>query len=208
MTTLPRVGALVEGPGLLPVALRARQPGPHRRHGPRTASRPPGRPGSPRPWPGSGSTAAAKKKYKAYSLGMRQRLGLASALLRPAPAAGPRRTHQRDGPARDPGDTPPRPPAGGGGDDGVPFLAPAVRDRAGLFSHVGVMHRGKLLMQGMLDDLRASAVPQAPGRGGRPRPERRRCSPGLGMADVDREGSTSGGRRSTACSPKTAAARW
>ena len=49
-----------------------------------------------------GLTAAAKKKYKAYSLGMRQRLGLAWALLRPSPAPCPRRAHQRDGPAGHP----------------------------------------------------------------------------------------------------------
>ena len=64
------------------MAFRPRQSGQVRRHGPdgRSSTRPQR---IAEALARVGLTAAAKKKYKAYSLGMRQRLGLAWALLRP-----------------------------------------------------------------------------------------------------------------------------
>ena len=79
---LPHVGALVEGPAFYPW-LSGRQnlaridaAGPH-------GDRPGRRARIDHALERVGLTAAAKKRYRAYSLGMRQRLGLANALLRP-----------------------------------------------------------------------------------------------------------------------------
>ncbi len=79
---LPKVGALIEGPAFYPWLSGAQNlarfdaAGPDGERGTRRAriDEALGR---------VGLAAAAGKKYKAYSLGMRQRLGLASALLRP-----------------------------------------------------------------------------------------------------------------------------
>jgi ABC-2 type transport system ATP-binding protein len=79
---LPSVGALIDGPAFYPW-LSGRQ-----NLWRLDASGPDGRRSSRRSRIDDalarvGLTAAGKKKYKAYSLGMRQRLGLANALLRP-----------------------------------------------------------------------------------------------------------------------------
>jgi ABC-2 type transport system ATP-binding protein len=82
MQILPTVGALIEGPAFYPWLSGAQNlarfdaAGPHSDRRTRRAriDQALGR---------VGLTAAAGKKYKAYSLGMRQRLGLASALLHP-----------------------------------------------------------------------------------------------------------------------------
>ena len=79
-----------------------------------------------------GLTAAAGKRYRKYSLGMRQRLGLAAALLRPRellvldePTNGldPQGTREVRHLVRE---------ASGGGRDGLRLVAPAQRDRADL----------------------------------------------------------------------------
>src|SRR5258706_4722695 len=79
---LPSIGALIDGPAFYPW-LTGRQNlarldamGPDAQRSTRTS-----RVGEA--LARVGLTAAANKKYKAYSLGMRQRLGLANALLRP-----------------------------------------------------------------------------------------------------------------------------
>jgi ABC-type multidrug transport system ATPase subunit len=141
MSTLPQVGALVEGPAFYPwlsgrdnlARLDAMAP--------------------------DGLTAAAGKKYKAYSLGMRQRLGLASALLRPRqmlildePTNGmdPQGTREIRHLIRQLGEA-----------GTTVFLSshllPEIEQ---VCSHVGVMHRGKLLMQGPLSQLRETATPK------------------------------------------------
>jgi len=81
-TALPAVGALVEGPAFYPwldgrdnlERFDAAGPDPDRKHRRARVDEALER---------VGLSAAAGKKYKAYSLGMRQRLGLAGALLRP-----------------------------------------------------------------------------------------------------------------------------
>jgi ABC-type multidrug transport system ATPase subunit len=79
---LPRVGALVEGPAFHPHlsgwANLARLDAADRTADPRTAR---ARIGTA--LDRVGLAAAARKRYRAYSLGMRQRLGIAAALLQP-----------------------------------------------------------------------------------------------------------------------------
>ena len=84
-----------------------------------------------------GLAAAAGKKAKAYSLGMKQRLGLAAALLQPRRAAGPGRADQRARPAGHAGDPFPGTGVGGGRHHRLPLLPPARRDRAGLHARGG-----------------------------------------------------------------------
>ncbi len=186
MATLPHVGALVEGPAFYPWLsgyenlARLDAMGPdgrsstrERRIGEALAR--------------VGLSAAAKKKYKAYSLGMRQRLGLASALLRPRqllvldePTNGmdPQGTREIRHLIRQLGE-----------EGSTVFLSSHLLSEVEqVCSHVGVMHRGKLLMQGRLEELRASAIPKLrvetddPARAGQ-------ILTNLGMADVAREAS-------------------
>jgi ABC-2 type transport system ATP-binding protein len=150
---LPHVGALVEGPAWYPW-LSGRQnlsridaAGPDGQRATRRArvEEALGR---------VGLTAAGDKKYKAYSLGMRQRLGLASALLRP------RRLLVLDEPTN------------GMDPQGTREIRHLIRDLARdgstvflsshllseveqVCSHVAVMSLGKLLAQGTLADLQA-----------------------------------------------------
>jgi ABC-type multidrug transport system ATPase subunit len=185
MATLPRVGALVEGPAFYPWLsghdnlARIDAMGPDGQSSTREA-----RIGEA--LARVGLSAAAKKKYKAYSLGMRQRLGLASALLRPRqllvldePTNGmdPQGTREIRHLIRQLGE-----------EGSTVFLSShLLSEIEQVCSHVGVMHRGKLLMQGMLEELRAGAVPKLrvevddPARAGE-------LLAGLGMADVAREG--------------------
>jgi ABC-type multidrug transport system ATPase subunit len=186
MTTLPHVGALVEGPAFYPWLsghdnlARIDAMGPDGRSSTRerriadALAR-------------VGLSAAAKKKYKAYSLGMRQRLGLASALLRPRqllvldePTNGmdPQGTREIRHLIRQLGE-----------EGSTVFVSShLLSEIEQVCSHVGVMHRGKLLMQGMLEDLRASAVPKL--RVDTDDPARSaEVLAALGLADVAREGS-------------------
>jgi ABC-2 type transport system ATP-binding protein len=155
---LPLVGALVEGPAFYPwlsgwdnlARFDAMGPGPAK--------------GSRRARIGEalekvGLAAAKDKKYKAYSLGMRQRLGLALALLRP------RRLLVLDEPTNG------MDPQGtreirylirelGSSGTTVFLSSHLLSEVEQVCSHVGVMHRGRLLMQGTLAELRASASPK------------------------------------------------
>jgi len=158
MSTLPHVGALVEGPAFYPWLsgqdnlARYDSMGPDWRS-PTRAKR------IAEALERVGLTAAAKKKYRAYSLGMRQRLGLAWALLRPCqllvldePTNGmdPQGTREIRHLVRQLGA------------EGATVLLSShlLSEIEQVCSHVGVMHRGKLLMQGTLEDLRASGVPK------------------------------------------------
>ena len=73
---IARVGALVEGPGFYPYLSG--------RDNLRVMARYRGLPetgGRPRPWSGSTSASRGGDRFKSYSLGMKQRLGVASALM-------------------------------------------------------------------------------------------------------------------------------
>jgi ABC-type multidrug transport system ATPase subunit len=104
-----------------------------------------------------GLTAAAAKRYKAYSLGMRQRLGLASVMLRP------RRLLVLDEPTN------------GMDPQGTREIRHLIRDLAGdgttiflsshllteveqVCTHVAVMSLGKLLAQGTIEELQAAGA--------------------------------------------------
>lgn len=156
---LPRIGALVEGPAFHPYLsglenLR-RLDAADRTADPRTAS---ARIGAALDRVGLG--AAAGKRYRAYSLGMRQRLALAAAILRP-----------RDLLILDE-------PTNGLDPQGTREVRALLTEIAAegatvlLSTHllseveqvctdVGVMHRGRLVAQAPLADLRASAAPRA-----------------------------------------------
>jgi ABC-type multidrug transport system ATPase subunit len=150
---LPRVGALVEGPAFYPfLSGRAnlvrldsgdrRAPGSTRAH--RVASA----------LDRVGLGHAADKKAHAYSLGMKQRLGIAAALLMPRdllvldePSNGldPQGTREVRGLIRSLAD------------DGTTVLVSShlLAEVEQMCTHIGVMSAGRLLTQGTLDDLRA-----------------------------------------------------
>ena len=144
---LPRVGALVEGPAFHPYLTGPRQPRPARRErrDRRPAHVPPARP--TRRSSASGSSAAATKPYRQYSLGMKQRLGLAAALLRPRellvldePTNGldPQGTREVRHLVRELAD------------DGTTVLVSShlLAEIEQVCSHIGIMGRGRLLLQG------------------------------------------------------------
>jgi ABC-2 type transport system ATP-binding protein len=152
---LPRVGALVEGPAFHPY-LSGRENLRRLDAGDRTV---PGRGAAARvdlALERVGLAAAAGKRYRKYSLGMRQRLGLAAALLRP-----------RDLLVLDE-------PTNGLDPQGTREVRHLLREVAAegatvfVSSHllseieqvctdVGVMSRGRLVFQGSLAQLRAAA---------------------------------------------------
>ncbi|MEE6258942.1 ABC transporter ATP-binding protein [Plantactinospora sonchi] len=156
---LPRIGALVEGPAFHPYLsglenLR-RLDAADRTADPRTAS---ARIGAALDRVGLG--AAAGKRYRAYSLGMRQRLALAATILTP-----------RDLLILDE-------PTNGLDPQGTREVRALLTEIAAegatvlLSTHllseveqvctdVGVMHRGRLVAQAPLAELRASAAPRA-----------------------------------------------
>ena len=170
---LPRVGALVEGPAFHPHlsgrANLARLDAADRTADPATAGR---RIGAA--LDRVGLSAAAGKRYRAYSLGMRQRLGIAAALLQP------RELLVLDEPTNglDPqGTREVRALVSALAADGVTVLLSShlLSEVEQVCTHVGVMHVGELVAQGTLDELRAG--PGAAGVGGDRRPGRRRPRP-------------------------------
>jgi ABC-2 type transport system ATP-binding protein len=151
-SVLPRVGALVEGPGFAGYLS-----GPQNLHRLDTAD--PGASGRTRrarigaALDRVGLTAAGDKAVKAYSLGMKQRLGLANALLRPRdllvldePTNGldPQGTREVRALIR------------GLTSDGTTVFVSShlLAEIEQLCSHVGVMRAGRLVAQGTLDELR------------------------------------------------------
>jgi ABC-2 type transport system ATP-binding protein len=106
-----------------------------------------------------GLTAAAKKRYRAYSLGMKQRLAIAASLLQPReliildePTNGldPQGTREVRGLIRE--------IATGG----VTVLVSShlLAEVEQICSHVGVMRTGKLVFQGTLEQLRSRGTAQ------------------------------------------------
>jgi ABC-2 type transport system ATP-binding protein len=155
---LPRVGALVEGPAFHPYLsgrdnLRRCDAG-DRTVDPRTSGV-----RIDAALERVGLAAAARKRYRVYSLGMRQRLGLAAALLRP-----------RDLLVLDE-------PTNGLDPQGTREVRALIRELAAdgttvfvsthllaeveqICSHVGVMSAGRLVAQGPLAEVTAATVPR------------------------------------------------
>ena len=155
LDALPEVGALVEGPAFHPYlsgrANLARLDAADRSADGRTARR---RVDAAIERVGLG--AAAGKRYRAYSLGMRQRLGLAAALLRP------RELLVLDEPTNglDPqGTREVRTLIAELAAEGVTVFLSShlLSEIEQLCSHVGVMSRGRLVWQGALATLAAEA---------------------------------------------------
>ncbi|GAB2992547.1 ABC transporter ATP-binding protein [Amycolatopsis acidiphila] len=154
---LPDVGALVEGPGFHPF-LSGRE------NLRRLAAAEPRLPSSdiPRAVEDAlervGLGAAAHRRYKAYSLGMKQRLGLAGALL------VPRRMVVLDEPTNglDPAGTREiRRIIGELHADGVTVLVSShlLAEVEATCTHVAVLHAGTVVAQGELDELLESGSP-------------------------------------------------
>jgi ABC-type multidrug transport system ATPase subunit len=153
---LRRVGALVEGPAFHPYlsgrANLGRLDAADRFADPATASQ-----RIDAALDRVGLLAAAGKRYRAYSLGMRQRLAIASALLMP------RELLVLDEPTNglDPqGTREVRHLISNLAADGATVLVSShlLAEVDQLCSHVGVMYEGKLVSQGSMDQLRSGAV--------------------------------------------------
>jgi ABC-2 type transport system ATP-binding protein len=184
-SVLPRVGALVEGPAFHPYLsgldnLR-RLDAADRTVDARTAS---ARIGSA--LDRVGLRAASDKRYHHYSLGMRQRLAIAAALLRPRdlllldePTNGldPQGTREVRSlllELADAGST-------------VLLSTHLLSEVEQVCTHLGVMHLGRLVAQAPLHELRARTAPRAAVRTS----DHERAAGvlvGLGLADVAREG--------------------
>ncbi len=152
---LPRVGALVEGPAFYPflsgTANLARLDAADPTTDPATRAQ-----RVAVALDRVGLTAAAGKKANAYSLGMKQRLGIAGALLRPRdllvldePTNGldPQGTREVRSLVRSLAD------------DGTTVLVSShlLAEVEQICSHVGVMSRGRLVAQGTLAEFRAES---------------------------------------------------
>jgi ABC-type multidrug transport system ATPase subunit len=156
---LPRVGALVEGPGFHPY-LSGRDNLRRVDAADRTAQ---ARTADARiavALDRVGLTAAAGKRYRSYSLGMKQRLALAAALLMP------RELLILDEPTNglDPqGTREVRTLVGALAAEGATVLLSThlLAEVEQVCTHVGVMHRGRLVAQEPLSQLRADAAPRA-----------------------------------------------
>ncbi|WP_067500485.1 ATP-binding cassette domain-containing protein [Actinoplanes sp. TFC3] len=156
---LPRVGALVEGPGFHPYLSGADnlrridacdRTAEARTSAARTAAA----------LDRVGLSAAAGKRYRTYSLGMKQRLAIAAALL------VPRDLLILDEPTNglDPqGTREVRTLVGALAAEGATVLLSThlLAEVEQVCTHVGVMHRGKLVAQEQLGKLREDATPQA-----------------------------------------------
>jgi ABC-2 type transport system ATP-binding protein len=152
-TVLHRVGSLVEGPAFYPFLAGAdnlaRYDAADRTADPATA-----RARITEALDRVGLLAAAKKRYRHYSLGMKQRLAIAAGLLRPReliildePTNGldPQGTREVRGLIREIAT------------DGVTVLVSShlLAEVEQICTHVGVMRTGRLVFQGTLDELRS-----------------------------------------------------
>jgi ABC-type multidrug transport system ATPase subunit len=156
---LARVGSLVEGPAFHPYLTGrdnlVRLESADRTTDPRTARvRIDGALGR------VGLLVAATKRYRAYSLGMRQRLAIASALLRhrdllvldePTNGLDPQGTREV------------RTLVGSLADEGATVLVSShlLSEVEQMCSHLGVMHAGRLVAQGTSAEVRAGTEAQA-----------------------------------------------
>ncbi len=187
---LARVGALVEGPAFHPYlsgrANLARLEAADRTTDPRTA-----RARIDGALDRVGLLVAATKRYRAYSLGMRQRLAIASALLRP------RDLLVLDEPTNglDPqGTREVRTLIGSLAADGVTVLVSShlLSEVEQMCSHLGVMHAGSLVAQGSSSEVRALTQQEAVVESDQPH-EVGRILRELGLLDVRVSGTTTTG---------------
>ncbi|MGC9668526.1 ATP-binding cassette domain-containing protein [Planosporangium sp. 12N6] len=179
---LPRVGALVEGPAFHPYlsgrANLRRLDAADRTADPRTARR-----RVDAALDRVGLLAAATKRYRVYSLGMRQRLALASALL------APRDLLILDEPTNglDPqGTREVRTLITQLAAEGTTVLLSThlLSEVEQICTHVGVMHLGRLVAQAPLAELRAGTVPRVRVETARP-DDAARVLRELGLPGVD-----------------------
>jgi ABC-2 type transport system ATP-binding protein len=180
---LPRVGALVEGPAFHPYLsgrdnLR-RLDAADRTADPATCTQ-----RTAGALDRVGLTAAATKRYRNYSLGMRQRLGIAAALLQPRellildePTNGldPQGTREVRSLVSDLAST------------GVTVLLSThlLSEVEQICTHVGVMHIGKLVAQSRLTDLRAQTARRVLVETDRP-DDAAASLARIGLADIER----------------------
>jgi ABC-2 type transport system ATP-binding protein len=153
---LPRVGSLVEGPAFYPF-LNGRQNLARCDAADRTADPRTARQRIDGALDRVGLLAAAKKRYRAYSLGMKQRLAIAAGLLQPReliildePTNGldPQGTREVRALVREiatEGTT-------------VFVSSHLLAEVEQICTHVGVMRTGRLVFQGPLDDLRRTGA--------------------------------------------------
>jgi ABC-2 type transport system ATP-binding protein len=152
---LPLVGSLVEGPAFYP-HLSGRDNLARLDAADRTASRATMRHRIDGALDRVGLLAAADKRYRAYSLGMKQRLGIATSLLRqrrlvildePTNGLDPQGTREVRALIREIA-----------GDGTTVFVSShLLAEVEQVCTHVGVMRTGKLVYQGPLADLRGQA---------------------------------------------------
>ncbi|MEV4702728.1 ABC transporter ATP-binding protein [Actinoplanes sp. NPDC049316] len=156
---LPHVGALVEGPGFHPY-LSGRDNLRRLDAADRTAEARTSGARIDAALDRVGLSAAAGKRYRLYSLGMKQRLAIAAALLQP------RQLLVLDEPTNglDPqGTREVRTLVGQLAAEGATVLLSThlLAEVEQVCTHVGVMHRGRLVAQEPLADLRSDAAPRA-----------------------------------------------
>ena len=182
---LPRVGALVEGPAFHPylygVDNLRRIDAVDRTVDPATA-----RDRIAAALDRVGLASAAGKRYRHYSLGMRQRLGIAATLLRPRdllvldePTNGldPQGTREVRGLLQE--------LAAGG--TTVVLSTHLLSEVQQVCTHVGVMHRGRLVAQGPLSTLGAGSAGRAAVRTSDPA-RAAQVLTGMGLAGVRADG--------------------
>jgi ABC-2 type transport system ATP-binding protein len=178
---LPAVGALVEGPAFHPYlsgrANMSRLDAADRTADPRTAAA-----RVDAALDRVGLLAAARKRYRAYSLGMRQRLAIASALLTPKdllildePTNGldPQGTREV------------RQLVGSLAGDGATVLVSShlLSEVEQMCGHLGVMHVGRMVAQGTSAELRGRGAVQAEVETQQPE-DAARVMRELGLSDV------------------------
>ncbi len=182
---LPKVGALVEGPAYYPFLSGwqnlARLDAADRSADPRTA-----RSRIDHALDQVGLLAAADKRYRAYSLGMKQRLGIAAALLRP------RELMVLDEPTNglDPqGTREIRALIRHIAADGTTVFVSShlLAEVEQICTHVGVMSQGRLAFQGTLALLRSRGEPRIGIRTAQPAAAAGVLAR-LGLADIDADG--------------------
>ncbi len=183
-TVLPRVGALVEGPAFQPY-LSGRDNLRRLEAVDRTTDPHTSRHRVDAALDRVGLLAAAGKKYRAYSLGMRQRLAIASTLLRP------RELLVLDEPTNglDPqGTREVRSLVGSLTEEGTTVLVSShlLSEVEHMCSHIGVMHRGRLVAQGTSAELRTGIEPHVVVETDQPA-EAARVLRELGVTDVRAE---------------------